>query len=153
MKIALMHSLDFSQEALDIKKRLEAKGHEVSRCYSVSRVEAGDLSVEEIKNMKLAGNFFDYTVSKDLIRWNWERLKKDEAILVLNFSKNNITNYIGGNTFLEMGFAHVLNKPIFLWHDIPQMSYTDEIKAMQPIIINGNINIINNRAPGKNLII
>lgn len=142
MKIAMMHSLDFSQEALDIKKQLETAGHQVSQCYSVSRVEEKELTVAEIKNMKLGGTFSDYTKSKDLIRWNWQRLKADDAILVINITKNNIPNYIGGNTFLEMGFAHVLNKKIFLWNAIPQMSYTDEILAMQPLIINGDINLI-----------
>ena len=38
-----------------------------------------------------------------------------------------------------MGFAHVLNKKIFILNDIPEMIYIDEIKAMQPIILNGNL--------------
>ncbi len=61
---------------------------------------------------------------------------------MINLTKKGIDNYIGGNTFLEMGFAYVLAKKIFLWQDIPEMIYTDEIKAMQPIILNGDLNKI-----------
>lgn len=142
MKIGLMHSLDFSKEVLEIKNKLEEKGHTVSLCYSVSRIKNGDFSVEEVLDLKDKGNFSDYTISKDLIRWNWERIQKDEAILVINLTKKGIENYIGGNTFLEMGFAYVSNKKIFLWNDIPDMLYTDEIKAMQATVINGNIDLI-----------
>ena len=97
---------------------------------------------KEVLDLKDKGNFSDYTISKDLIRWNWERIQKDEAILVINLTKKGIENYIGGNTFLEMGFAYVSNKKIFLWNDIPDMLYTDEIKAMQATVINGNIDLI-----------
>ena len=57
--------------------------------------------------------------------------------------KNNIKNYIGGNSFLEMGFAHILNKKIFILNDIPEMIYTDEIEAMQPIALRGDLTKIN----------
>lgn len=137
-----MHSLDFSKEALEIKDALEKQGHEVSLCYSVQRVKDGNFSVGEIVDLKEKGTFSDYTISKDLIRWNWERLQKDDAILVINLTKRGITNYIGGNTLIEMGFAHVLRKKIFLWNGIPDMPYTDELKAMQPLVINHDIGAI-----------
>ncbi len=41
-----------------------------------------------------------------------------------------------------MAFAHVLGKKIFLLNSIPKMSYSDEIEAMKPIIINNNLEII-----------
>jgi hypothetical protein len=142
MKIGLMHSLDFSNEAVTIKKQLEEIGHSVSMCYSVTKIQQGEFSVQEVLDLKESGNFPDYTVSKDLIRWNWERMKNDDAILVINLDKRGITHYIGGNTFLEMGFAHVLRKKIFLWNEIPVMQYTDELKAMQPVVINRNLDLI-----------
>ena len=37
-----------------------------------------------------------------------------DAVLVLNYDKKGIKNYIGGNTLMEIGFAHVLNQKIFL---------------------------------------
>ncbi|PIQ72596.1 hypothetical protein COV86_01990, partial [Candidatus Roizmanbacteria bacterium CG11_big_fil_rev_8_21_14_0_20_35_14] len=41
--------------------------------------------------------------------------------------------------FLEMGFAHVLHKKIYLLHPIPEMGYTTEIIAMQPILLEGKL--------------
>ena len=142
MKIGLIHSLDFAREALEIKEKLEEKGHSISLCYSVSKIKEGKLSVQKILDLKNSGEFFEYTISKDLIKWNYERIKEDEAVLVINLTKKGIDNYIGGNTFLEMGFAYVLGKKVFLWQDIPEMIYTDEIKAMKPIILNEDLNSI-----------
>lgn len=65
-----------------------------------------------------------------LFREYYKIIKKSDAILVINFDKNDIKNYIGGAVLSEMGFAYILNKKIFLFNQITQMSYTDEIKAM-----------------------
>lgn len=78
----------------------------------------------------------------DLIRWYYNSIFNSDAVLIVNLEKNRIKNYIGGNTLLEMGFAHVLNKRIFLLNDIPDISYRDEILAIQPIVINGDLNKI-----------
>ena len=42
-----------------------------------------------------------------------EKIDRSDAILVVNITKNNIKNYIGANTFLEIGFAHYKKKKIF----------------------------------------
>ena len=63
-----------------------------------------------------------------------------DAILVLNYDKKGIKNYIGGNTLMEIGFAHILNKKIFLLNPIPDIDfYKSEIEATKPIILNGNL--------------
>jgi len=59
-------------------------------------------------------------------------------VLVANVERKGVKGYIGGNSFLEMGFAFVLNKPIYLLHEIPDINYKDEIEAMIPIILNGD---------------
>ena len=74
------------------------------------------------------------------IKWYYEAILKSDAILVLNLDKKGIKNYIGGNTLMEMGFAHVHDKKIFLLNPPPQdVSYTDEIKAMMTDVINGDL--------------
>jgi len=66
-----------------------------------------------------------------------------DALLVANFDKHGIKNYIGGNAFLEMGFAHVLNQKIYLLNPIPRMPYYEtEIVAMRPMVINGDLSKI-----------
>lgn len=78
-------------------------------------------------------------IEHDLIKRHFNKIKDGDAILVINEDKNNKVNYIGGNSFLEMGFAHVLNKKIFLLNPIPESSYKDEIVAMKPIILDGDL--------------
>ena len=66
-----------------------------------------------------------------------------DAVLVLNLDKNGVKNYIGGNTLMEIGFAHVLNQKIFLWNPIPNIDYyKTEIEAMRPIVIDGEFSKI-----------
>ena len=72
----------------------------------------------------------------------FEEIKKTDAILVINKDKNNIKNYIGGNSLIEIAFAHVLNKKVFLLNPVPQMDYSDEIEAMKPVILNGDLSKI-----------
>ncbi len=69
----------------------------------------------------------------------FEETKNSDAVLIVNIDKKGIKNYIGGNAFLEMGFAHCLNKKIFLLNAISDMIYTDEILAMQPSVLNGEL--------------
>ena len=38
-----------------------------------------------------------------------------------------------------------INKKIFLLNNIPEISYSDEIKAMKPIVLNGGISSIVNQ--------
>ncbi len=51
---------------------------------------------------------------------------------------------LGGNVFLEMGFAYALGKNIFLLNEIPEQSNRVEIMGMQPIVINGKRDLIKN---------
>lgn len=142
MKIALCTSLDFTNEAKEIAKKLTEKGHDVIIPVTSEMILNNKVSLEQIKKEKESGEIY-----KRMIKWNSIKryckiIEKADAILVLNFDKRGIKNYIGGNVFLEMGFAHIINKKIFLLNDVPDIFYKDEIKAMQPIILNGDFNKI-----------
>ena len=66
-----------------------------------------------------------------------------EAILVANYEKNGVPNYIGANTFLEIGFAHVLGQKIFLLNPLPENSYIKtELEAVRPVVIHGDLSKI-----------
>ena len=62
--------------------------------------------------------------------------------MVVNFDKNGIENYIGGNVFLEMGAGFVFEKPIYLLNPIPKQDNYEEILALEPIIIGGDLSKI-----------
>ena len=89
------------------------------------------------------GEHAQVKIENDYIRWYHQAIKSSDAVLILNFDKKGIKKYIGGNTLMEMGFAYVNNKKIFLINPIPDESvYKDEIEAMEPIIINQDLSLI-----------
>jgi hypothetical protein len=69
-------------------------------------------------------------------------IRDNEAVLVLNFDKDDMKNYIGGATFLEMYDAFRLGKKIFMYNDIPEGILYDEIRGFDPIVLGGNLDKI-----------
>lgn len=136
MKIAICGSMVFTDEMLKTKNQLEEMGHE---CFVSGFADSyAGRPEDEIEKLK---RFHKH--EKDAIREFWEKIKQSDAIIVLNYDKRGIKNYIGGNTLMEIGFAHVLNKKIFLMYPIPEIEYyKDEIEAVKPVIINGDLALI-----------
>jgi len=134
--------MSFAQEMIDLKKQLEAKRFEVATPEKVEDYIDKDLQ-DKISGGTLEGA--QRKIDNDFIRKHYREIEKADAILVINKDKNGIKNYIGGNSFLEIGFAYVLNKKIYLLNNIPeeQKIFYQEVVAMQPIVLNGDINKIN----------
>lgn len=136
MKIAICASMVFSENMLETKKELEKLGHVcfvsdfVNKYLGKSDKEKEDMTIRD-KN------------ENDAIREFWKKIKESDAILVLNYDRRGVKNYIGGNTLMEIGFAHVLDKKIFLLNPVPDIAYyKSEIEATNPVIINGDMKII-----------
>jgi hypothetical protein len=142
MKIVICSSLDFTNEIKEIAKKLVQKGHEVVIPLTSKKILNGEITLEQIRKEKESGEIVKRAIKDNVIKYYFEKIKEADAILVLNFEKKGIQNYIGGNVFLEMGFAHVLGKKIFLLNDIPEVPYKNEIKIMQPIILKGDLSKI-----------
>lgn len=132
MKIAICGSMQFAKEMIDIQNKLNKLGHLVIVPKDTEKYVIGEKNLEN-KWAKIEG---------DLIRGYYNKIKDCDAILVINITKSNVLNYIGGNAFLEIAFAHILDKKIFLLNNVPEMNYKDEIEAMQPIILNGDLSKI-----------
>jgi len=134
MKVTICGSMIFNQEMKDYKTKLEALGFEVAIPKQINdNFDYNDSNTEQRTKRK---------IELDLINAHYKEIISSEAILILNFEKKGIPNYIGGNTFLEMGFAFVNNRDIFLMNPSPDLPYRSEIEGMQPIIINSDINKI-----------
>ena len=86
-----------------------------------------------------------------MIQHSEEVIKEIDSVLVLNYTKNGKRNYIGGATFLEMYDAFRLGKTIYMINDIPENILKDEIIGMEPIILNGDLNLIKNEKHNLNL--
>lgn len=136
MKIAIAGSMAFAKEMLEVEERLKQLGHIVYMPDSAPEYVRGTFNQEGSEGTKRK-------IEADLIRGYYEVLKGIDALLVLNYDKRGIKNYIGGNTFLEMGFAYVLRKKIFLLNAVPELEILkQEIDAMQPVVLGGNVEII-----------
>ena len=143
MKITICGSIEFTPKIKEVADILTKNGHEVDIPLTSQRIIDGEFTLEEFKKEKQQNQDGVLRKIKDnVIKRYYEIIKNTDSIIVINIEKNNIPNYIGGNTFLEIGFEHVLDKTIFLYNDVPDLSYTDELKAMQPIILNGDLSKI-----------
>ena len=83
------------------------------------------------------GDDESFTLIKNrLTKENFSNVESCDALLILNPTHRGITNYIGGNSFMEMVIAFYLKKPIYLLNDIPEeMNITEEIKSLYPIVV------------------
>lgn len=118
---------------------MEKLGHEVKLPPSEILDETGKkIPVKEyydIRKSTATTTGWIWEWKGEAIRIHFEKIEWCEAILVLNYTKNGIENYIGANTLIEIGLAFHLRKKIFLLHPIPKMQYSEEILAMKPTVI------------------
>ena len=136
MKIGVVGSMQYTEKMLEMKDKLTALGHDAFlSSLHTAFIGKTDEEKEEIKIRQKN--------TMDAIRDFWNAMQGADAVLVLNLDKHGIKNYIGGNTFLEIGFAHVLNQKIFLLNPVPEIQfYKSEIEAMKPVILNGDLSKI-----------
>lgn len=140
--ITICSSANFYQQAGDIQDQLAKHNLEVViPAAAIKMKEAGDFDVSHYKTWFADAN--DYPKKAALMRAHFDRIAEGDAILVLNFEKHGVTNYIGGNVLMEMSLAFYLKKPIFILNDAPEHSaYLEEIYGMQPIFLHGDIDAL-----------
>ena len=135
MKICISCSLSFPDEVQKIAAKLTKLGHEV-------------ILPDGIMNRAIERPDFDAVAAKhdngfDAMRAHFAKIHQADALLVCNFTKKGIKNYIGANTFLEMGYAYSLRIPIYTYNPLPDMPYIhDEIHAFNVVELNGELSTI-----------
>lgn len=144
MKIVICSSVSFAEDIMKAKKFLEERGDEVIIPHGLEDY----MNDPELKKRASGWGTLEGAERKirnDLIRDYYEKIKNSDAVLVINGDKNGIKNYLGGNSFLEMGYAHALRKPIYVLNPLPEelKVFYQELVAMQPTIINGDLSSIN----------
>ena len=136
MRIGIVGSMQFSEKMLETQSGLIRRGHDAFVTKFAGPMVGKTDDEKEV--MKL-----DQKYHQDAIREYWRMMQGADAVLVLNYDKRGVKNYIGGNTLMEIGFAHMLNQKIFLLNPIPDIPYyKTEIEAMRPVIINGDFSFI-----------
>ena len=139
MKITICGSISQAEKLVEIYNELKALGHEPMMHEKMFTIASGELDEVpdgvEHAEVKRKNNY---------IKWWHDLIMSGDAIVVGNFDKKGIANYIGANTFLEIGFAHVADKKVFLYNPIPEeVPYVDEIKAMVDVVLDGDLRKIN----------
>lgn len=136
MTIAICGSMDFADRMLDVAMYLENRGFTVL-CPEDTRAVA-ERSVSRPARTRLKKQ-------RQLIRRHFRKIEASDAILVLNLEKNSLPGWVGANTFLEIGFAHVLGKKIYMLHPPPENSYIqDEMMGMDFELLMGSLDKIPN---------
>ncbi|HLC57209.1 MAG TPA: hypothetical protein VJH95_01415 [Candidatus Nanoarchaeia archaeon] len=140
MRITICGSVKFAGKLVEVYHKVKRLGHEPMMHKDMFGIADGTAK-ELIEGISL--NHAETKRKHNFIKWWHNCIKSGDAILVCNFDKNGIQNYIGGNTLMEIGFAHVNNKKVFLLNPIPkEVSYSDEIEAMTDIVLNGDLSRI-----------
>lgn len=130
MKITICGSMQFDQQMRAAKDTLERMGYEIEK----PNVVEGHVYEDNLdQNAILKRGFIDE---------HFRKIDDSEAILVVNEDKNGVAHYVGGNTLIEIAYAYAQGLEIFLLHPIPEINYADEIRGMNPILLNGDITAI-----------
>lgn len=134
MTIAICGSMKFHNQMREVKKTLEEMGHIALVPKSIELMDTIGYVHPTRDEARIQAK-----IQHDFIREHFRKIEQADAILVLNYDKKGIKNYIGGNTFLEIGLAFWLNKKIYLMNPVPQMDYLTEMHAMKPVVLSGNL--------------
>ncbi len=124
MKITIIGNMSFLEKFEETKEILEQQDHKVI-------VPEKDPMPDPISPP---------AKRKAMEKFN-ENLKKSDAILVMNYTKDDKENYIGANTLMEIGMAFILQKKIFVLNPSPEFC-KDELEAIEVQFLNGNLNKI-----------
>ncbi len=136
MKIFICCSKHMYDKVPPIKQELENAGHIITLPNSF------DNPMKEEK-LKQQGKEIHIQFKSAMLKEQENKVRANDAILVLNYEKKGQQNYIGGATFLEIFKAFELNRKIFLMNSIPENIFQDELIGMNPLIINQDLSKIN----------
>jgi len=135
MKIFVCCSKHFYEKIPSLLNELKKQGHIITLPNNFK-----DAFKEE--RMKELGEKEHIKWKSSKLKLQNKKIKENQALLIFNFKKGSYENYIGGATFLEIYKAWELKKKIFLFNPIPKCSFTDELIAMKPIVLNGDLSKI-----------
>ncbi len=124
--------MQFHKEMEVMRTKLQARGFTVLVPADLDHIENNESYMTNDEDK------ISTKIEFDFIREHFKKIEQADAILILNYEKKGIAGYIGGNTFLEMGYAFGLDKKVYLLNSIPEMDYKTEMYAIQPIILDGD---------------
>jgi hypothetical protein len=135
MKIFMVGSKYGMDKFAPVQKKLEEMGHIITLPSGFAD------PFKELEVKKLEKDTYIKFKQQKFHEQN-ERVAANDAVLVMNFDKNDQKNYIGGATFLEIFKAWELGKKIFFYNPLPEGMLNDELTGMNPLVINGDLSLV-----------
>lgn len=136
MIITICGSMQFHKKMADVRDQLSARGFTVYVPGELDNIYKNESYMDTDEERITA------KIEYDFIREHFRKIEQSDAILILNYEKKGIPGYIGGNTFLEMGYAFGLGKKVYLLYEVPDMDYKTEMHAIQPVVLDGDLSRI-----------
>lgn len=129
-KVCICSSLSFGDEVNKIATQLTELGWEVLLPNGIINrlIEQPDFDPIQAK------------IDTDSTHKHVDKVREADVVLVCNFDKNGIKNYIGANSFAEMFCAQYFNKPIYSFNPLPDQPYIhDELMSFNVTVIDGDL--------------
>lgn len=138
MKIYTLGSNAFMQRMVEVTDELIEMGINAHIAEHYRKLVKGELN--ELQDLLNAGESAKVKQQFSTFKLHYKNILESDAILIVNDEKRGIKNYIGGNVLIEMGQAYVNDKKIFFLNGMPEnLSHQDEIVALEPICLEGNL--------------
>lgn len=128
MNITLCGSMKFIDKMETLARQLEAAGHIV---YVPDRAEGTAYDREQSHR--------NGAIKQGFMFKHFAKTDKAEAVLVVNEPKNGVDGYIGGSTLIEMAYALNQGLSIFALYPLPELSYSDELRCINPVVLGGDV--------------
>ena len=143
--LTVCSSASFYPQVVAMSQKLEDIGIAVVLPKTARKMkEEGLTNVEAITDWTTAPT--GYHGKSMLIREHFDVIAQGDGVLVANYEKHGKENYIGPNVLMEMAIAFYLNKHIYILNDKPVDSpLIDEILGLEPIFLQGDINLLINK--------
>ena len=140
--IVICSSANFFEHSFEISILLKKTGYKILVPITIRKMKkSGNFNAENYKTWHKDSRTFKRKTY--LMKNHFDKIASSDAILVVNDEKRRIKGYIGASALMEMGLAFYLNKPIFVLNDVHEgMSVYEEVKAMNCIIIDGDLSKI-----------
>lgn len=131
MTITIFGSIRFVKEMEEWQKKLINEGFEVF-------VQGGLRDLKDNKEVSQTEEELKQITSSNSINSDYELIKQSEGVLILNYDKDLVEPRI----LMQIGFVFTLNRDIFLLNPLSPSPSSAEINAMQPIIIDNDVDKI-----------
>ncbi|MFH1769217.1 MAG: hypothetical protein ABH833_00945 [Parcubacteria group bacterium] len=140
--ITICSSASFYKEAMEYKKKLEAMGFKVLVPVTALRMHrAGNYDVSKHKHWYKDPKMYYQKTAK--MKEHLRQVEKGDITFVINLTKKGISGYIGGNVLLEIFYAWMKKKPIYILNKVSdKCGLKEEVLGMNPIFIDGDLKLI-----------